>query len=195
MIPALSRHPDRLQQMIQHVDEKISKLHDDSHPRLKRWAQYVRIFNRTFGRPPVVIVAAEGDEFPHQSTGDLLAAITQAATEIGCVVHPKDLHDTADVLSVSGGRRHSVVSGIGYGSNTVTSRRRVTSVSMARDLHGAMPSPSWALNLMLYYSTFRRMDLFRTYYPGNLYGNAVSLPHSSMIPNSPYPTLTSMPCP
>lgn len=98
MIPALSRHPDRLQQMIQHVGERINKLHDDSHPRLKRWAQYVRIFNRTFGRPPVVIVAAEGDEFPHQSAGDLLAAITQAATEIGCVVHPEDLHDTADIL-------------------------------------------------------------------------------------------------
>ena len=97
-MPASSRHPDRLQQMIQHIDEKVHKLPDDSHPQLKRWIQYVRIFDRTFRRPPVVIIAADGDEFPYQDMGDLLAITTQAATEAGCVVHSRDLCDTADIL-------------------------------------------------------------------------------------------------
>jgi DNA (cytosine-5)-methyltransferase 1 len=95
---ALSRNPDRLQQMALQVGRLVDDLRHDSCPSLTRWLRYIDIFHRVTGRPPSVMLVADGDEFTTRDASCLLAISTQAATELGCVVHPEDAHDTADIL-------------------------------------------------------------------------------------------------
>jgi DNA (cytosine-5)-methyltransferase 1 len=95
---ALSRNPDRLQQMALQVGRLVDDLRHDSCPSLTRWLRYIDIFHRVAGRPPSVMLVADGDEFTVRDASCLLAISTQAATELGCIVHPEDAHDTADIL-------------------------------------------------------------------------------------------------
>jgi hypothetical protein len=44
------------------------------------------------------MLVADGEEFTVRDANCLLAISTQTATELGCVVHPEDAHDTADIL-------------------------------------------------------------------------------------------------
>ena len=95
---ALSRNPDRLQQMALQVGRRMEDLRHDSCPNLVRWLRYIDIFHRVAGRPPSVMLVADGDEFTMRDASYLLAISTQTATELGCVVYPEDVHDTADIL-------------------------------------------------------------------------------------------------
>jgi hypothetical protein len=60
---ALSRNPDRLQQMALQVGRLVDDLRHDSCPSLTRWLRYIDIFHRVAGRPPSVMLVADGDEF------------------------------------------------------------------------------------------------------------------------------------
>ena len=97
-ICALSRNPDRLQQMALQIGKRVEDLRHDSYPCLTGWLQYIDIFHKTVGRPPSVMLMTGGDEFTAHDASCLLAISTQAATELGCAVHPEDAHDTADIL-------------------------------------------------------------------------------------------------
>jgi hypothetical protein len=101
---ALCRNPDKLSQMTMQVGKQIDEAHHTSCPRLRQWLRYVHAFHKDAGRPPSVIVIADGEEFTAQDTGDLLAISTRAATEVGCVVYPESLCDMADIMISIGSR-------------------------------------------------------------------------------------------
>ena len=101
---ALCRNPDKLSQMTMQVGKQIDEAHHASCPRLRQWLRYVHAFHKNAGRPPSVIIIADGEEFTAQDTGDLLAISTRAATEVGCVVYPESLCDMADIMISIGSR-------------------------------------------------------------------------------------------
>ena len=56
---ALSRNPDRLQQMALQVGKRMEDLRNDSYPCLTRWLRYIDIFHKTVGRPPSVNIVRD----------------------------------------------------------------------------------------------------------------------------------------
>jgi len=95
---ALCRNPDKLRQMTMQVGKHLDEAYHASCPPLRQWLQYVEIFHKIAGRPPSVLVVADGDEFTAQDAGDLLAISTRAATEVGCIVRPEGLCDMVDIM-------------------------------------------------------------------------------------------------
>ena len=100
----LCRNPEKLRQMTVQIGKHIDETRDASCPPLRRWLQYVDIFHKTAGRPPSVMIIADGDEFAPQDAGDLLAISTQAAIEVGCTVYPEGLCDMTDIVISIGSR-------------------------------------------------------------------------------------------